>query len=354
MCINVIYLGYNDFRVFKRGVENVIIAQSKSSIIGYKYYIFFGKKNEIYRWDDIICISVANIFLLKYFLYNYWLWKIKRKKKTLIHSHNYIMTLFAIYNTDIFTIHDAIYYQRKSNREKHFFLFYLIEKIAYMRIRKIHVISLYTLSQALINKRQKRKVVVIYNTTPFEDISIAPYEKVKDKKSFNLFAVRGIQLRTRIDLLIDFAEYIKGRNLHGKRVRIYLAGKGDLLEYYRKKVKEKKLDNIVLLGYVSDANIVKYYQECDMVIMPCEYAEGFGLPIIEGYYFNKPVIASNRCAVPEIICSQSYLFENTPEAIWNTLISVFNIEFDYREYYDKRFSSEQMVSRISELYQEMQ
>lgn len=130
MCINVIYLGYNDFRVFKRGVENVIIAQSKSSIIGYKYYIFFGKKNEIYRQDDIICISVANIFLLKYFLYNYWLWKIKRKKKTLIHSHNYIMTLFAIYNTDIFTIHDAIYYQRKSNREKHFFLFYLIEKIA--------------------------------------------------------------------------------------------------------------------------------------------------------------------------------------------------------------------------------
>jgi glycosyltransferase involved in cell wall biosynthesis len=90
-----------------------------------------------------------------------------------------------------------------------------------------------------------------------------------------------------------------------------------------------------------------------MVVLPCEYAEGFGLPIIEGYYFNKPVIASNRCAVPEIIYSSKYLFENTPESIWNTLSFVANDEIDYKHYYNERFSLYQMTEKLSALYKQV-
>jgi glycosyltransferase involved in cell wall biosynthesis len=48
------------------------------------------------------------------------------------------------------------------------------------------------------------------------------------------------------------------------------------------------LNNITLLGYVSDIDVIKYYKECDLVLVSSEYGEGFGLPI-EGYLFNKPV-----------------------------------------------------------------
>jgi glycosyltransferase involved in cell wall biosynthesis len=51
---------------------------------------------------------------------------------------------------------------------------------------------------------------------------------------------------------------------------------------------------------VSDNDVIKYYKECDLVLVSSEYGEGFGLPI-EGYLFNKPVIASNRCAIRDYL-----------------------------------------------------
>lgn len=233
MFTNIVYLGYNDFRIFKRGVENVILSQSQSSLLANKYYIFFGKKNEVYKWNEIICISISDSFLVKYFLLNYWLWRLKRNK-CIIHSHNFLMSLFSFYKTDIFTVHDAIYYQRKSNKEKFAFLFYIVEKIVYKRCRKLHFISSFALTQALVNSTSKNKATIIYNTTPIECRHLTKGQKCfLNKECFNLFAVRGIQERTRIDLLIDFAEYIKDWTFLGKKVQIYIAGKGDLLDYYR-------------------------------------------------------------------------------------------------------------------------
>lgn len=348
MYINIAYLGYNDFRKFKRGVENVIHFQSRSHNLRCKYYLFFNNKNEIFHRDNIIHIGIKNTFILKYIILNAVLIKL-RKKRVIIHSHNYLMSLLSIFRTNIFTVHDAIYYQRKSNKDKFRYLFYFIEKLVYLKCQKIHFISQYALNQSLINHHQLKKSIIIYNTTPFEGIDnneISPY---KSNNSYNLFAVRGIQKRTRIDLLIDFASFIKDKRIYGKNVNIYIAGKGPLLEEYRNLIKERKLNNIFLLGYVDDQKIVNYYKNCDMVIMPCEYAEGFGLPIIEGYYYNKPVIASNRCAVPEIIISPEFLFENTPIDIYNTIINSHN-NMNFKNYYNERFSSLKIQEELSKVY----
>lgn len=352
MYINVAYFGYNDFRIFKRGVENVIISQSKSSVLNSRYYLFFGDRTEVFKMDNIICISISGLFIYKYILFNWILYKLK-KRNVIIHSHNYVMSLFCFYHTDLFTVHDAIYYQRKENRDRYSYLFYWVEKIVYLRSRKLHFISAYALKQALISSRQSKAVSIIHNTTPFEREMPYSVNIEFDSDTFNLFAVRGIQKRTRIDLLIDFANYVKDKKVLGRKVQINIAGKGPLLDYYRQKIQEHHLQNVTLLGYIDDATVASYYMSCDMVIMPCEYAEGFGLPIIEGYYFNKPVIASNKCAVPEIICSNKYLFENTPTAIYDTLISVVYLNFDFRAYYEKRFSLQKMLVSISSIYMKL-
>jgi glycosyltransferase involved in cell wall biosynthesis len=85
--------------------------------------------------------------------------------------------------------------------------------------------------------------------------------------------------------------------------------------------------------------------------MIAEYGEGFGLPIIEGYLFNKPVIASNKCAIPEVIISKAYLFENTVNDIIQSINFAFSIQHEnFRTYYDKKFSNSIVLEQFRKLY----
>ena len=55
----VIYLGFNNPIIYKRGVENVILSQSEAlSQDIKKYYIFFGEKDEDFFWNDIKCTNL--------------------------------------------------------------------------------------------------------------------------------------------------------------------------------------------------------------------------------------------------------------------------------------------------------
>ena len=350
--LNIAYLGNNNPLKFKRGVENVIATQGLC-IDGVKYYLFFDNKSSVFRWDSFICIGIKNN-IFKYLALNIILFALKKRHSDIIiHSHGPVKTIFLLYQTDILTVHDAIYYQRKGNRQRNYFIFYIVEKWAYMRCKKIHFISKYAMNQSLITKKQKKKSVVFYNTSTYENYKNNNYKEDLNSSrtsSIQLFAIRGIQERTRIDLLIDFANYIKDKEFDGKKITLKVAGKGHLLDYYRNEIEKRKLTNIVLLGFVSDDNLLEYYKNSDMIIMPCEHAEGFGLPIIEGYLFNKPVIASNKCAVPEIIYSNDYLFENTPQSIEETINRIINKHVDFYSFYQKKYSVKNYISSFLNLY----
>lgn len=351
--INIAYLGNNNPFKFKRGVENVIDSQAKCITLGVKYYIFFDDKQSVFRWNNFICIGIKNN-IFKYIILNYIIFILKKSKHIIIHSHGPVKTAMLLYKTDILTVHDAIYYQRKGAKQKGAIIFYLIEKIAYLKSKKLHFISKYAMKQALINDKQKNKSTIIYNTSPLEGSNqILSSQILMENDKFNLFAVRGIQSRTRIDLLIDFADYIKDKLIDNKKIYIYIAGKGDLLEYYKNEIIKRGLSNIQLLGFVPDDILINYYKKCDMVILPCEHAEGFGLPIIEGYMYNKPVIGSNKCAVPEIIYSNDYLFDNDVESILNTLYKTYKNSCNFKLFYMEKYSFETYKKNMINIYKEL-
>lgn len=354
--MNLIFLGNNDPRIFKRGVENVIYAQSNAFDFGTKYYIFFGKSYEIFKWEDIICISIKKDW--KYFIIlNLIIKKIKKRSnsKIIIHSHGPVRTLLSIYKTDILTVHDAIYYQRKGLGQRFNWIFYLVEKLAYLRSSQIHFISQYSKKQSLISKKQNQRSFIVYNTTPIEKLITdkAPLQNVDysiSEQYFTILAVRGIEERTRIDVLIKFAKDIDSITINGKKIRILVAGKGKLLNYYRNEISNNNISNINLLGYVSDDQLASLYLQSDCVILTCDHAEGFGLPIIEGYCADKPVIASNHCAVPEIIINPQFLFENNSESILKVLFSVTDANYDYSKYYESKFSNSIYKEKFNTIY----
>jgi glycosyltransferase involved in cell wall biosynthesis len=350
----VLYFGFNNMLKHKRGVENVIDFQAKASINSINYYIHWDDKTSVYRYKGFLCIGIKDDFL-KFFVFNWFIMRIKKKEKSIfIHSHNTLMSIFGIFQTNLLTVHDALYYQNKVVGHKFKSVFYLLEKILYRRVYFVHFISEFTKKNSL--QPNSGNFIIIPNTSHLESYSLESMSKNDDKLMIEfsaaktkVFVVRSMEERSRIDLLIKVAEQLEESDFE-----ILIAGKGPLYDFYIDQIESLNLKNIKLLGYGSDANLIAYYLTCDIVLMPAEYAEGFGLPIIEGYLFNKPVIASNRCAIPEVIISEGFLFDNTVESI------IDKLEFakqkpivSYKEYYTTNFSNAHILSQFNDLYKSL-
>lgn len=68
-------------------------------------------------------------------------------------------------------------------------------------------------------------------------------------------------------------------------------------------VEEKARANpkIKYCGKLSSQELAEKYTECDVLIVPSDCPETFGLVVIEGYKYGMPVIATRRGGIPEII-----------------------------------------------------
>ncbi len=73
-------------------------------------------------------------------------------------------------------------------------------------------------------------------------------------------------------------------------------------------------DRVVFTGFVDDADLVTFYNACDLFVYPSFY-EGFGLPILEAMACGRAVACSNTTAMPEVADSAGLLFDpaNTGE-----------------------------------------
>lgn len=345
----LVFLGFNSMHTHKRGVENVIHFQSQASPFTSNYYLHWDNQTRVGRYDDLITIGIKKDFFW-FITLNLLLTKLKkRNNKIFIHSHNPLMSIICRYQSQLFTVHDGLYYLSSVTRHKWTNVFWMLEKILYLRCKYVHFISDYSKKMSLY--QGEKNYEIIPNTSHFEmmtrqDVFFTIDLKKIDTTTLKVFIVRSIEERALINLIIEVAEKLKEET-----IEFLIAGKGPLLETCRARIKALNLKNITLLGYVSDNDLINYYKNCDLVLVPAAYGEGFGLPIIEGYLFDKPVIASNVCAIPEVIFSKEYLFENTVENIIskiNFAKSQNNVQF--RKYYDGQFSNKVILLKMNELY----
>lgn len=63
--------------------------------------------------------------------------------------------------------------------------------------------------------------------------------------------------------------------------------------------KLKTLQNIVLLGYVSDGHVKALMQKCRAFVFP-SYYEGFGIPPLEALSCGAQIVVSNSASLPEV------------------------------------------------------
>jgi len=74
-------------------------------------------------------------------------------------------------------------------------------------------------------------------------------------------------------------------------------------------------EDILLLGYVADEDVVALYNGALLLVVPSLY-EAFGLPLVEAMACGTPVVASNNAAAPEVAGEAALYFDpHKPEQI---------------------------------------
>lgn len=173
-----------------------------------------------------------------------------------------------------------------------------------------------------------------------------------------LFAPRDkLDCRQRLNLKGNFFVLFVGR-LIGKKgaeilamtakdlpqIKFVLVGDGPL--YGKLKQVEKKQDNLYVVGSKTQEETAKFYGASDIVIIPSLYEEGFARVVLEALSSGRPVVASNRGCLPEMITdSVGILIEPTKENIKKAILGLFRnpeklkeLTNNSRSYAEKQFS----------------
>lgn len=115
---------------------------------------------------------------------------------------------------------------------------------------------------------------------------------------------------------------------------------------------------IVVAGYVDDAELARLYNICHAFVFPSLY-EGFGLPALEAMQCSAPVIASNTTSVPEVVGFKAALFDpNSVDDITDKLQRVltddeFRADLVARQFEQvKRFSWDESAKRTIKAFED--
>lgn len=90
---------------------------------------------------------------------------------------------------------------------------------------------------------------------------------------------------------------------HTHDIDLVIAGKGDLLETYKKQAEILGItDRVHFRGFVSDEELPRLYQQADVCVLPSTArSEAFGLVLVEAQLSGTPVIASNLPGVSSVV-----------------------------------------------------
>lgn len=355
----VIFFGFNDPRKHARGVEFVI--QAQSAAVDTPYYVFLGDVEEEFLWGRIRCVSIKRGKWWPVRL-NQWVMRMKRLyPKVLVHAHNYLMASVLVSKIDVFTVHDGLAYL-KSSMGSGSPLWPWIEAHVYRRSRLVHFISDYARSMAHPVGVQGRHVT-IHNTCSRElmDTEAAPAGPVSAGSAAEVLPrpyaliVRSIEERAGLDIVIEASALLVQEQCE---LDIVIAGKGPLLDHYRALAERAGTGRVKLLGYVSDERLASLYRGACMTITPALYGEGFGLPVVESYFYGRVALASRVCALPEVVLAPEFLFENTPRALADAILAVRSGRLaadplTCRDYYDKRFGFLRYTQELKGIYRSL-
>lgn len=144
-------------------------------------------------------------------------------------------------------------------------------------------------------KKYEDKIVVLPNAV---DINIFKKRNLK-KKNNSIFFLSVLDEFHRYKGLDYLLKSIKEIKKTIPSIKLYVAGKGKLLNEYKELAKELGVEkNVEFLGFVSDDDLIKYYNQSEIFVLPSiDHCEGFGIVLLEALACKTPVISTTIVGV---------------------------------------------------------
>lgn len=199
------------------------------------------------------------------------------------------------------TVHDLALFKNQNIAHKNVKNAHL-KSINYLKKRNAHFIAVSLATKKdMINIFQipPFKIDVVYEALPNEIKYVSQaidkdlYLKIKEKFSLDrpfIFFVGTREPRK------NLKKAILAWSKFSKYVDFIIAGESGWDETENL---EKKYENLKFLGKVSDQELAVLYNEAELFLYP-SLDEGFGLPILESFYFGTPVVTSDILALKEV------------------------------------------------------
>jgi glycosyltransferase involved in cell wall biosynthesis len=156
-------------------------------------------------------------------------------------------------------------------------------------------------------KIKENKITVIYNgidrnkfKTIDKEKAKADVEKYGISNNFILFIGTIDYPGKNVHGLIKAFEILKSENKYEGDL-VLIGGKGHNYQVIEDMARSSKYSkNIIFPGYVSDEDIISFYNTCDLFCF-LSYYEGFGAPPLEALSCGAKVLVSNKSSLPEVV-----------------------------------------------------
>ena len=312
-------------RYTQKLIENLekVSAQGGSALGGNDQYFIFLRK------DNIAEYKPKNKNFKKVLAdFPWYSWQEQLKFPRLLNKYDLDLVHFPHFNVPFFyfgkfvvTIHDLILIHFPTVRSTtlnplfywfKFFIYKIVIQSAILRSNRIISVSRFT----------KRDILENYRSIPNEKIRVTheaceDYCMLSPNKDNEIIARYGIikpyimyvgnayPHKNLERLVLAFKELQKTK----KELKLVLIGKMDYF-YSRLKliVREKKIRNVLFLGYVPDYELDTIFRNASAYVFPSLY-EGFGLPPLEAMAKGTPVISSDHPCMREILEESAHFFD---------------------------------------------
>jgi glycosyltransferase involved in cell wall biosynthesis len=226
-----------------------------------------------------------------------------------------------------------------------------------------------------ISEHSKRDVVDMFNIPAekvdvvYLGIDVKKFRKIYDaNKIFNFRQDYNLHNKYILYIGTDYPHkniknlllaFTKIANLNEmKDYRLVLAGNNYYIKgsNYLNKYIEPIKDKVILLGHFDDKKITLLYNSADIFVFPSLY-EGFGLPVLESFACEVPLVCSNATSLPEVAGDAAYMVNaNNPDQIATAIISIIRNPLLRNSLIEKgkkralQFTWEKCVSNTIEIY----
>ena len=142
-------------------------------------------------------------------------------------------------------------------------------------------------------------------------------------------------------------------------VQLKIAGTGPLEEDVRQYVADKKISNIMFLGFKTGKDLSNIVGNAKAIILPSEWYENGPYSAIEALQLGRPIIGADIGGIPELIDNNGYLFK--PGNIDSLKDAILKLEkLDNEQYgvfkdnslnlFEKNYTNEKHYRLLKEAY----